>query len=84
MRSLHHRKSGGGGPLHFYALLEVLVAFLGCTVVFGLPVLGDWMRPLWQTLWNYQPMLLGLRFVVSFSDFTRANHSHGFDAAGYD
>src|SRR5947207_10253275 len=53
-------------PLHLYALLEVLVAFLGCTIVFGLPVLGDWMRPVWQTLWNYQPTLLGLRFVVSF------------------
>ena len=53
-------------PLHLYALLEVLVAFLGCTIVFGLPVLGDWMRPVWQTLWNYQPTLLGLRFVISF------------------
>jgi predicted membrane-bound spermidine synthase len=44
----------------------VLVAFFGCTIVFGLPVLGDLMRPLWQTLWNYQPTLLGLRFIVSF------------------
>src|SRR5439155_658332 len=24
------------------------------------------MRPVWQTLWNYQPTLLGLRFIVSF------------------
>jgi spermidine synthase len=53
-------------PLHFYAVLEVLVAFLGCTIVFGLPVVGDLMRPVWQMLWNYQPTLLGLRFVVSF------------------
>jgi len=53
-------------PLHFYALLEVLVAFLGCTIVFGLPLLGEWMRPVWQTLWNYQPTLLGLRFILSF------------------
>src|SRR5262249_37715587 len=53
-------------PLHFYAVLELLVAVLGCTIVFGLPVLGDLMRPVWQTLWNYQPTLLGLRFVVSF------------------
>src|SRR6266704_284591 len=53
-------------PLHFYVLLEVLVAFFGCTIVFGLPVLGDLMRPVWQMLWNYQPTLLGLRFVVSF------------------
>jgi spermidine synthase len=53
-------------PLYFYAVLELLVAFFGCTIVFGLPVLGDVMRPLWQLLWNYQPTLLGLRFVVSF------------------
>jgi spermidine synthase len=53
-------------PLYFYAVLEVLVGLLGCTIVFVLPVLGDALRPLWQTLWNYQPALLGLRFVVSF------------------
>src|ERR1044072_2803095 len=53
-------------PLHFYAVLEVLVALLGCTIVFGLPVLGGLLRPVWQIFWNYQPALLGLRFVVSF------------------
>jgi spermidine synthase len=53
-------------PLHFYAVLEVLVGLFGCTIVFILPVLGDALRPLWQTLWNCQPALLGLRFVVSF------------------
>ncbi len=53
-------------PLYFYAVLEVLVAFFGCTIVFGLPVVGDLMRPVWQMLWDYQPTLLGLRFVVSF------------------
>jgi spermidine synthase len=53
-------------PLHFYAVLELLVAFFGCTIVFGLPILGDLLRPVWQTLWNYQPTLLGLRFVFSF------------------
>ncbi len=53
-------------PLHLYAVLEVLVAFFGCTIVFGFPVLGQWMRPIWQTLWNYQPTLLGLRFIMSF------------------
>jgi predicted membrane-bound spermidine synthase len=52
--------------LHFYAVLEVLVALFGCTIVFGLPVLGELMGPVWQTLWNYQPTLLGLRFAVSF------------------
>src|SRR5882757_7065837 len=53
-------------PLHFYVVLELFVAFSGCTIVFGLPVIGDLMRPVWQMLWNYQPALLGLRFVVSF------------------
>src|SRR6266436_907507 len=53
-------------PLYFYAVLEVLVAFFGCAVVLGLPVVGDLMRPVWQMLWNYQPTLLGLRFAVSF------------------
>jgi spermidine synthase len=53
-------------PLHLYALLEVLVALFGCTIVFGLPALGELLRPMWQMLWNYQPALLGLRFIVSF------------------
>src|SRR5215472_13194520 len=43
-------------PLHFYAVLELLVAFFGCTIVFGLPVLGHLIRPVWQLFWNYQPM----------------------------
>src|SRR5947207_13696812 len=53
-------------PLYFYAVLEILVAFFGCTIVFALPVVVDLMRPVWQMLWDYQPTLLGLRFVVSF------------------
>ena len=53
-------------PLYFYTVLELFVAFFGCTIVFGLPVVGDLMRPMWQMLWNYQPALLGLRFVISF------------------
>src|SRR5947208_12590929 len=52
--------------LHLYAVLEGLVAVFGCTIVFGLPVLGDWMRPVWQPLWSYQPTLLALRLIVSF------------------
>jgi spermidine synthase len=52
--------------LHFYAVLEILVALFGCTIVFGLPVIGELMRPVWQTLWDHQPTLLGLRFIVSF------------------
>src|SRR5438067_5258176 len=53
-------------PLHLYAVLEILVALLGCTIVFGLPLVGVWLRPIWQMLWNFQPTLLALRFVVSF------------------
>src|SRR5216117_1043411 len=53
-------------PLHLYAVLELAVAFFGCTIVFGLPLLGGLMRPIWQMLWNYQPTLIGLRFVLSF------------------
>src|SRR5438128_11127113 len=52
-------------PLHFYALLEVLVAFFGWTIVFGLLLLGGLMRPVWQMLWTYQPTLVGLRFILS-------------------
>jgi spermidine synthase len=53
-------------PLHLYAVLELVVAFFGCTIVLALPGLGELLRPAWQTLWNHQPTLLGLRFVVSF------------------
>ncbi len=53
-------------PLRFYAALELLVAFFGCTIVFGLPALGDVIRPLWQMMWDHQPVLLGMRFVISF------------------
>src|SRR5881392_2798886 len=53
-------------PLHLYVVLELAVAFFGCTIVFGLPLLGELMRPVWQMLWNYQPTLIGLRFVLSF------------------
>src|SRR2546427_2956775 len=52
-------------PLHLYAALEVAVASLGCTIVFALPLLGGWMRPVFQTLWNHHAVLLGLRFVLS-------------------
>src|SRR5437763_527245 len=53
-------------PLRLYAFLELTIAFLGWTIVFGLPLLGEWMRPVFQTLWNYQSTLLGLRFILSF------------------
>src|SRR5207244_7962953 len=54
-------------PLRVYAGLEVVVAVCGCTLVFGLPLLGEWMRPVFQALWNHQQFLNGLRFSVSFS-----------------
>jgi len=53
-------------PLHLYAALEVAVAVFGCTIVFALPLLGGWMRPVWQVLWSHHSVLLGLRFVLSF------------------
>jgi spermidine synthase len=53
-------------PVRLYALLEFAVAVFGCTIVFGLPLMGEWLRPMWQTLWNYQPALISLRFVFSF------------------
>ena len=53
-------------PLYLYAALEMVVALFGCTIIFGLPLLGEWIRPVFQTLWNYQPILTGLRLVLSF------------------
>jgi spermidine synthase len=53
-------------PLRLYAGLEVAVAVFGCTLVFGIPLLGEWLRPIFQTLWTHQPLLNVLRFSVSF------------------
>src|SRR5436190_6820822 len=53
-------------PLHLYAGLEMLVAIFGCTLVFGLPLLGEWMRPVFQAFWNHQQFLNVLRVAVSF------------------
>src|SRR6184192_3745721 len=53
-------------PLHLYAVLKLAVASFGCTIVFDLPLLGGLMRPIWQMLWDYQPTLIGLRFILSF------------------
>src|SRR6266550_4153628 len=54
-------------PLRVYVGLEVAVAVFGCPLVFGLPLLGEWMRPVFQALWNHQELLNVLRFSVSFS-----------------
>ncbi|HYR21427.1 MAG TPA: fused MFS/spermidine synthase [Chthoniobacterales bacterium] len=53
-------------PLKFYAALEVAVALFGCTIVFALPIVGELLRPLFQTLWNHQTILLALRVLFSF------------------
>jgi spermidine synthase len=53
-------------PLRVYAGLEMIVALFGCTLVFGLPLLGEWMRPVFQAFWNHQQLLNVLRFSVSF------------------
>jgi spermidine synthase len=54
-------------PLKLYALLEIAVAVLGCTIVFALPVIGGLLRPLFQVLWSHQTILLAQRVLVSFA-----------------
>ena len=53
-------------PLRVYAGLEMIVALFGCTLVFALPLLGEWMRPIFQAFWNHQQFLNVLRFGISF------------------
>jgi spermidine synthase len=53
-------------PLHVYAGLEMAVAVCGCTLVFGIPLLGEWLRPIFQALWTHQPLLNAVRFSISF------------------
>src|SRR5256886_10133423 len=59
-------KLEGWRPLRVYATLELAVAVFGCPLVFGLPLLGEWMRPVFQALWNHQEFLNVLRFSMSF------------------
>jgi spermidine synthase len=53
-------------PLRIYAVLEVTIAVAGCTIVFGLPLLGDELRPIFQMLWNHDNVINGIRLVASF------------------
>ena len=53
-------------PLHLYVLLELAVALLGCTIVFGLPLLGEWTRPVFQAIWNHDAVINALRLLLSF------------------
>ena len=52
--------------LHLYALLELAVAVSGCTLVFGIPLLGENLHFLFQALWSDHALLNGLRFFLSF------------------
>ena len=53
-------------PLHFYAVLELVIGVLGCTIVFAIPMLGQWMHPVFQALWHHDSALNALRFFLSF------------------
>ena len=53
-------------PLHFYAVLELIIGVLGCTIVFAIPMLGQWMHPVFQALWHHDSALNALRFFLSF------------------
>ena len=52
--------------LNLYAALEVIVAILGGTLVFGIPLLGEKLHFLFQALWNDHALLNALRFFLSF------------------
>src|SRR5438045_839362 len=54
-------------PLYVYAALEIAVAIFGCAIVLVLPSLGQWLRPVFQTLWNHDLALNTLRFSLSFA-----------------
>ena len=53
-------------PLYFYALLELIIGVLGCTIVFAIPVLGQWMGPIFHALWHHDSALNALRLFLSF------------------
>jgi len=52
-------------PLRVYAGLEIIAIF-GCILIFALPLIGTWLRPLFQSLWTHQDLLNLLRFFFSF------------------
>ncbi|PYK62017.1 MAG: hypothetical protein DME43_01185 [Verrucomicrobia bacterium] len=71
-------------PLRLYAFLELVIAFLGCTIVFGLPLLGEWLRPLFQTLWNYQTDPFRITFCSLIFSAVAASNGNGINSAGVD
>src|ERR1700726_3908264 len=54
-------KLNGARPLRIYAYLELAIGLFGCTIVFALPSIGSALRPIFQTLWDHQSILLALR-----------------------
>ena len=71
-------------PLRLYAFLELVIAFLGCTIVFGLPLHGEWLRPLFQTLWNYQTDPFRITFCSLIFSAVAASNGNGINSAGVD
>ena len=69
-------------PLHFYAVLELFVAFFGCTIVFGLPVAWRFDAARVANAVELSADAAGAAVRGFLPDFARANNSHGFDAAG--
>ncbi|MDB6094740.1 MAG: spermine/spermidine synthase family protein [Verrucomicrobia bacterium] len=57
---------GPRAPLRVYAGLELAVAGFGCSIVFALPLLGQWLSPVFQALWDHHAALNALRFGLSF------------------
>lgn len=54
-------------PLLLYAILELIVALLGCTIVFALPFIGTWAEPVFGRLWLHTIASNFLRFALSFA-----------------
>lgn len=54
-------------PLLVYATLELVIALFGCALIALLPHVGVWLRPLFHALWDKQPILSGLRLLLSFA-----------------
>jgi spermidine synthase len=53
-------------PLRIYAALEMTIGLFGFAIIFALPQLGHWLRPLFQLLWGHDAALNSLRLALSF------------------
>ena len=65
-RERRHREFGDGDRFIFTPCWRCSLLCLVAQLFLVFRLLGELLRPMWQMLWNYQPALLGLRFVVSF------------------